>query len=133
MSRFIDLTGERFGRLVVLKRVANNKHEQSMWACKCDCGKEKIILGYHLKSGDTKSCGCLAREQLIQRSTKHGHHKNGKSSKIYAVWAEMIQRCTNPNHKAYHNYGGRGIKVCSRWKKFENFLKDMGISENGLT
>ncbi|KKM98992.1 hypothetical protein LCGC14_1152420 [marine sediment metagenome] len=127
----IDLVGQKFGRLVVLQFIDKNKWRSSFWLCRCDCGKEKIILGDSLKNGDTKSCGCLNIEKL----TKHGHcNKNGKSSEIYAIWQSMIQRCTNPNHKAYYNYGGRGITVCKRWKNsFENFFKDMGESPKGYS
>lgn len=123
MSVLIDLTGRKFGRLIVLKRVANSKYGKAMWLCKCDCGKEKIIFGYNLKNGHTKSCGCLKR--------KHGHKTRTKVSKTYNSWYSMIQRCTNPNDTAYHNYGGRGITVCKRWRKFANFLKDMGEVPKG--
>ncbi len=124
MSRCIDLTGERFGRLVVLKRVANNKHEQSMWACTCDCGKEKIMCGHDLKNSHTKSCGCLKKE--------HGHSARGEVSKTYTVWCSMIQRCINTNATGYHSYGGRGIIVCGSWlNSFENFLEDMGEVPEG--
>lgn len=128
MSKFIDLTGKQFGRLVVIHRICNNKRENIQWLCNCDCGKEKIIAGTSLKSGVTKSCGCLQKEITIKRLTKHSHTKNGQTSKTYSTWIDMIQRCTNPNSKDYHNYGGRGITVCKKWMKFENFLKDMGES-----
>ena len=118
----IDLIDKRFGRLVVLKRADNNKHGQLMWICLCSCGIEKIIRGNNLKSGDTKSCGCLHREIM----TQHAHCKNGEMSKTYESWHQMIQRCINPNHPSHSNYGGRGITVCERWEKFENFLEDMG-------
>ncbi len=124
MSRFIDLTGGRFGRLIVIKRVDNGKQGNPTWLCRCDCGKEKVIRGNDLKTGHTKSCGCL--------KIKHGHNTRAKGvSKTYKSWYAMIQRCTNPNDKAYHNYGGRGVKVCQRWKKFKNFLKDMGEVSEG--
>lgn len=122
MSKFIDLTGERFGRLVVLRYVGKNHRGRIQWLCECDCGNEKTIVGHRLKSSDTKSCGCLRMEQL----TKHGHSVRGKESKTYKSWENMIQRCTNPKNKRYQDYGGRGITVCKGWFKFENFLKDMG-------
>lgn len=123
MSKFIDLTGKRFERLLVIKKLGTNRWRNSYWLCRCDCGKEKIILGYNLKNGHTQSCGCLFKEG---NNTKHGHSTTIKVSKTYEAWAHIIQRCTNPNNKDYYNYGGRGIKVCKRWLKFENFLKDMG-------
>ena len=132
MPQFIDLTGQRFGRLIVIKQTDKNQWKNICWLCRCDCGKEKIIRGGHLKSGNTKSCGCLAKEQLIKRFTKHGHSIKTQVSKIYTVWQSMIQRCVNSNDTAYYNYGERGITVCKRWRNsFENFLKDMGKPPEG--
>ena len=125
MSKFIDLTGKRFGRLIVLRYVDKDRWRSSRWLCSCDCGKEKIIIGQSLKSGATKSCGCLHIEKTIERFTKHGHVKNGKISKTYIIWDSMISRCINPNNISYKNYGGRGITICKSWSKFGNFLEDM--------
>ena len=119
-----DLVGQKFGRLIVLKKKDKNKSGNYRWLCKCDCGKEKIIRGDNLKSGTTKSCGCLQKEKRM----KHGHHARDKTSKTYHSWQSMIQRCTNPKVHNYHNYGGRGITVCKRWLEFKNFLTDMGES-----
>ena len=121
-----NLIGQKFGRLLVIKKMDNNKWGSCRWLCVCDCGKEKIIRDSHLKSGHTKSCGCLHKEKLIKRLTKHGHNTRIKISKTYNSWLSMIQRCTNPKNKNYKHYGDRGIKVCNRWLKFENFLTDMG-------
>lgn len=126
MPKLIDLTTRRFGRLIVIQRVFDNRYEKPVWLCKCDCGKEKIIYGNSLRMGATQSCGCLQIEIVTHSNTKHGHSKNKKRSKIYSTWSDMIQRCTNPKDTGFHNYGGRGITVCKRWMKFENFLKDMG-------
>lgn len=123
-----DIVGQRFGRLLVIKRINNDKWGHAQWVCKCACGTEKIILGYNLNSGAIKSCGCLHNEG---NNTKHGHTKNNKFSKIYAAWRNMIQRCVDPNDKNYQHYGGRGIKVCKRWMKFKNFLEDMGEVPKG--
>jgi len=111
-----NITGKRFGRFIVIKPVGKNKWGKPQFLCKCDCVNEKIINGNNLITGNTKSCGCLL---------KHGHAKKGKKSKTYATWEHMVQRCNNPNHKRYKDYGGRGIKICKRWLKFENFLEDM--------
>lgn len=124
INKFINLTGKRFGKLIVIKHIEKDKYKHHKWLCLCDCGKEKFIRNDHLKNGDTKSCGCIQRE----RATKHGHYKNNKQSKEYRTWNHMIQRCSNPNFQYYKNYGGRGIKFCKHWLKFPNFLKDMGKS-----
>lgn len=127
MSKLIDLTEQRFGRLVVIKWVKKDKWRQSYWLCQCDCGKEKIVCGNDMKRGKTKSCGCLNIEKIIERFTTHGR----RYDKIYQIWSTMIQRCTNPNHIQWEDYGGRGITVCQRWMEFENFLEDMGECSNG--
>lgn len=115
-----DLTGQRFGRLTVLKYSHSNNGR--LWQCQCDCGVIKDIVGYELLSGKTKSCGCLKRERIIKRSTTHGKRKTPE----YDIWVAMRFRCNNPNDKSYPSYGGRGIKVCEDWQKFENFIRDMG-------
>lgn len=121
MATLVDLIGKRFGRLTVIEYARKNKWGKSLWLCICDDGNEIIVLGSSLKSGNTKSCGCLNIEKTKRRFTKHGHW----GDEIYKPWAAMIQRCTNPNHPGYMNWGGRGITVCERWMKFENFLEDM--------
>lgn len=117
MPKFIDLTGQKFGKLTVDKYKGKNKHNQSIWLCKCQCGNNKIIVGTSLRNGSTRSCGCLN----IGRIT-HGLSK----TLTYSSWKCMIKRCQNPNYKRYKDYRGRGITVCDRWLKFENFLEDMG-------
>jgi len=126
MSRFIDLTRKRFGRLVVINYGGKDRWNRAIWLCKCDCGKRTVVQSGNLRSGHTKSCGCLSIDKSTQRSTKHGHYKNSKMSPTYKTWSTMIQRCTNINSQKYPIYGGRGITVCKRWKKFSNFLEDMG-------
>lgn len=133
MGKFIDLTGQRFGRLTVVKRVENNKHGHAKWLCQCECGKHIIVCGYSLKNNNTKSCGCFKKISLYKKNYKHGHSCRKKTSKTYQVWEHMIRRCKNPNVKNYKNYGGRGIKVCEAWLKFENFLQDMGERPEGLS
>jgi len=136
MGKLIDLTGQKFGRLTVVERVDNANDGHARWLCQCDCGKEKNINGRELRCGDTRSCGCLKKELMIQRNIQkniHGHSSNGIISKVYQVWSGIIQRCNNPNNKRYKDYGGRGIRVCEAWLKFENFIKDMGEKPEGLT
>lgn len=118
-----DLAGRQFGRLTVLQ-MANTRTPAGRikWRVKCECGVEKDVQAMSLKRGDTTSCGCLHREGLIARSTKHGFSHASEYRSFYS----MINRCTNPNNQDYSRYGGRGIKVCERWQKFDNFLADMG-------
>lgn len=121
-DRIKDLVGKTFNRLEVMER-AENLNGQVMWLCKCNCGSETTVHGYALKSGNTKSCGCLHKEIV----TTHGETRNYSETSEYGTWRSMISRCEDNNNKAYDNYGGRGIKVCSRWlESFDNFLEDMG-------
>lgn len=113
-ARRIDLTGKRFASLVVLSFNGIAKSGDAIWNCQCDCGKLFIAKGTHIRKGDTSSCGCAR--------IKHG----GCDRPEYTIWEGMIQRCTNPNAKFYKYYGGRGIKVCDRWRDFQNFFNDMG-------
>lgn len=94
--------------------------------CRCDCGKVWEVDLNFIKLGKTKSCGCL-REELKSKPRSHGMCSRRNKATEYKIWASMIQRCTNKNEESYRNYGGRGITVCDRWRKFENFFEDMGI------
>src|SRR5919109_1779439 len=102
--RVRDLTGQRFGKLFV-ERHAGSTGRRALWLCLCDCGKEKVLIGKDLISGNTKSCGCL------QNAPIHGMAR----SKIYKVWRTMKARCLNPRNPAYKNYGGRGITIYEPW------------------
>lgn len=124
MTKFINLVGQKFGKLTVLKRTENAKNRAaSRWLCKCDCGKEKIIRSDSLRNGNTQSCGCFKSKG---NNYKHGHAKRKNVSRIYKIWKNIIMRCYNPKSQHYRIYGDRGIIVCERWLKFENFLEDMG-------
>ena len=116
----MNIIGQKFGRLEVIKRMPNSKTDKTRWLCKCNCGNTVIVVGSNLKSGNTKSCGCLHNELLVQSTkdakTTHGH----SNSRLYTIWSDMKQRCSNPNDKCYYLYGGRGICVCEEWKS--NFL-----------
>jgi hypothetical protein len=117
---FIDLTGQRFGKLTVVKRVLpNTKDRQPRWLCQCDCGGQETVRGGNLRSGNTQSCGCLI--------LKHNCAQKSRKTKEYKCWLSIKTRCYNKNRKCYKDYGARGIQVCDRWlNSFENFLKDMG-------
>lgn len=132
----IAMTGKRFGRLVVLTEAGRDPWRQIMWHCQCDCGCTANIRGYSLRSGATKSCGCLSSETTAARnvrSIKHGATTGEKFWPEYAIWRGMLTRCYNPRFKKYRLYGGRGIMVCDRWRfgeqgkhPFECFIEDVG-------
>ena len=118
MPKRIDLTGQRYGRLVAKKHIGLDRHRQTVWLWKCDCGNEKEILAYIVKTGRSKSCGCYNIDSAIRRSTKH----SGSKMKLYSVWNGMKDRCNNSNSTAYKYYGDRGIKVCEEWNDFMPFM-----------
>lgn len=126
MPKFIDRTGKRFGRLTVVG-VVQPYCKTNKWQCICDCGKVKEI---HVSNFcNTKSCGCLCAENLSKMRKTHGMAK----TRIYHIWCNMRRRCNDVKNQAYDRYGGRGITVCERWMKFENFLKDMGERPEGMS
>jgi hypothetical protein len=128
--KIIDLTSKRFGRLVALTlHPERSRFGEARWVCRCDCGGEGIVQGSSLRSGHSKSCGCLYKEMTAKRFTKHGLSR----SRAYARWHGMKTRCFNPRCRIYPYYGGRGIKVCERWLIFENFYADMGDPPPGLS
>ena len=129
MRKRVDMTGQKFGRLTVISRAENCKKGQTMWNCVCDCGEKTTTDRQELRRGRTTSCGCLGKERRREANLTHG--KCGIST--YRVWAAMKNRCTNPNNHSYRDYGGRGITVCERWDKFENFLADMGERTKDLS
>lgn len=117
--------GQQFGRWKVLSFSGRSKHGSRLYLCRCDCGEKRIIPSKNLRKGTSKSCGCLRKEL----STKHGHAR----SKTYKIWVGLSNRCNNPNNTHFSRYGARGIKVCKRWNKFENFLLDMGERPAGYS
>lgn len=111
-----------YGKLQVMKFSHVDKFRHKHYLCKCDCGKEKIININSLKTGNTKSCGCIQRESFKSIITKHDMSR----TRFFGILTHMKQRCYNINHKKYHNYGGRGITICDSWlNSFDNFKDDM--------
>jgi len=126
MGKKNDIAGQKFNRLTPLFKCGINRDRRILWKCRCECGNYTITSEKSLKNGNTQSCGCLQIERTKKANTKHGHSRRNKTTQIYSIWCGIIQRCNNQNHKKYKDYGGRGIKICKNWLKFENFLRDMG-------
>lgn len=127
-NKLIDMTGKRYGRLLVLGVAFIDKHKQRHWNCLCDCGTHAVVCGYQMRDGSSTSCGCYSRERS-REAAKHGM----SSSSTYVSWRSMIARCNNPRNKDFPKWGGRGISICDRWLVFENFLEDMGPRPEGKT
>lgn len=126
----IDLTGKRFGNLLVLSR-AESPSKQAAWLCRCDCGNETVVLGWNLRSGHTISCGCVHKTALKNglRSTHGMIH-----SRLYGIWEDMKSRCFNPNTPQFKYYGSRGITVCPEWKNDFQAFHDWAMSHgNAIT
>lgn len=138
MGKFIDLTGQRFGRLTFVSR-AKNKAEnygsvRAAWNCVCDCGEKRVVTSHDLRNGNTKSCGCYKNNVTSKRNvltkTTHGGH----GTRLYKIWCGMKDRCYCENVPYYKNYGGRGISVCDDWKDdfptFQKWAISHGYSDN---
>jgi hypothetical protein len=125
MSLLKDLTGQRFGKLLV-KSYAGYLSGSAGWLCECDCGRTKVIRSAGLRAGRSRSCGCALAQSISERLTQHGYTRGYQSQREHRIWSSMLTRCTNPNYIGFERYMGRGIRVCDRWLKFENFIADMG-------
>lgn len=121
MAKHKDLAGQVFGRLTALEYKGTDKGRLALWNCLCECGTKKVVKGSLLTRGRTKSCGCLNKELTTAARKTHGMSR----TPFYQVWNTMIMRCHNSNVKSFESYGARGIKVCERWRTFENFKTDM--------
>ena len=139
--KLVDLTGQRFGRLTVVERAGSAPAGRPLWNCRCACGGAVVVVGANLKNGNTRSCGCLRAEECgktgartaaansragTEKRVKHGHARAVNRHPLYSTWNSMKDRCRNPRNPKYRLYGGRGIRVCSRWEDFVAFLADMG-------
>lgn len=126
----LDLTGQRYGRLVVVKEVGRTARHLVIWRCRCDCGAYVTTNSSYLRTERRQSCGCL---KLEGNNFRHGHARKNALTPEFRSWRSMWQRCRDPNIGCFPYYGGRGITVCKRWRKFENFLADLGKRPNGKT
>lgn len=124
MGKRIDLTGQRFGRLVVLEFSGYDHNHKAKWNCQCDCGKQKVVRANELRSGKTQSCGCLHKQLLSVRVKKHG----GRGTRLFSIWKNMKARCYNPKNKKFVIYGGRGITVCEEWVNNYTAFRDWSLS-----
>lgn len=121
-----DLSGRRFGRLVVVKRAdecVGHSYGHSLWMCLCDCGNETYVYGSNLLQGKTKSCGCYHTEMIKAANSTHGESK----TRLHRIWAGMKERCYNTRASNYHNYGGRGISVCDEWRNSFSAFRDWAV------
>jgi hypothetical protein len=130
--RTINLIGRRFGCWLVLARAEHRSGGGAhiRWLCRCVCGTERAVLGYTLRYGQSRSCGCLQRENP---RLKHGHARRGKMSGAYRSWKAMRARCNNPSNGSYFRCGGQGIKDCECWKLFENFYAEVRDRPEGMS
>lgn len=134
MPSFIDLSGQRFGRLLVVRRAENHIKPDgkpvTKWECICDCGRQTRVSSGALKSksGPTESCGCLRLQRALETNISHGE----SGTREYQCWRGMMDRCYSPNNPNFRRYGLRGIAVCERWHDVRNFIADMGRCAPGL-
>lgn len=135
MSRLIDMTGQRIGRLTVIKRaddiVQPSGRRIAAWECACDCGNTVVVSGDCLRrTPPTRSCGCYNHDRQVELHTTH----NGTSTRLYGIWCAMKSRCYNPHNRSYKNYGGRGITMCELWRdsyeEFEAWAKQAGYEKD---
>lgn len=122
----MNIANQKFNKLIALEKVGKNESRANLWKCICECGEETVVPAYSLRSGHTKSCGCLQKEKakeqqkiLAKNCRKHGLGKH----QIYNAWVHLNERINNKNCSEYRNYGGRGISC--NWNTFEEFAKDM--------
>jgi len=127
MLQLIDLIGQRFGKWLVLKRANSSRAGQARWLCRCDCGREQIVQGGNLRNGTSGGCRSC---HISGKNTKHGQ----KGTRLYQTWQDIIRRCENPAREDFKYYGGRGIAVCSEWRKdfmvFRRWVLSHGYKES---
>jgi len=131
MSKIIDMVGKKYGRLTVISKAESAKYGQTQHLCRCDCGTERIFQSANIRNGVSLSCGCLRKEITASRNKEFKHTHGMCKSYEYKIWGGMITRCAL-DHPRNSSHFGRGIKVCKRWLKFENFISDMGLRPSRL-
>ena len=129
MNRFNDLTGMKFDRLTVIEQAGRTNDRHILWKCRCDCGNTTNVSSRDLKTGHTRSCGCLQKETVGNARLKHGD----RDARLYSVWKTMKKRCENENCKSFKWYGAKGVAVCTEWHDYTTFKKwaiQNGYDEN---
>lgn len=121
--RKINMVGDTFGRLTVISEAGRSNYGEAQWLCRCACGNQVVVRGSCLRSGNTNSCGCLQKERASNAIKKHGCSKN----RLYGIWVGIKSRCYNPHRWNYKNYGGRGIKVCDKWRNSYSEFRQWAI------
>lgn len=126
--KVLDLTNQKFARLTVVRRVENyvtpKGQKHARYLCRCDCGNEIVVIGHDLRTGNTKSCGCLKKETSVVVNTTHGM----ENTRLYRIWRGMKQRCFCESQVSFKNYGGRGITICDEWKNSFEAFRDWALS-----
>lgn len=131
MGKLVDMIGQKHGRLLVVERAGSTpvRPKQAKWKVICECGRETVVIGKDLRTGATKSCGCLRAEKGVINNLIHGK----SNTRTFRIWRRMRERCSNRRCTDWRHYGGRGIRVCERWQDFMTFLNDMGEAPSGAT
>ena len=128
--KFMDLTGQKYNRLTVLEYAGRDKYNRPLWKCKCDCGNIRIVNSHALRTGNTKSCGCLNIDRIKERNRVLKRTHGETNTKLFHVWSGIKTRCHNPHSINYHIYGQRGIKICDEWVNSYESFRDWAY-ENG--
>lgn len=129
MRPALNLSNQQIGNWTVLRCFGETSRHEKLWRCRCNCGHISVLTAAYIKAGLTRSCrSCRGR-----LSVTHGHTRHHQKSPTYKTWRAMMNRCHYPSQNNYRHYGGRGIRVCRRWRKFASFLADMGKRPKGKT
>jgi len=131
-NNFKDITGQKFGRLMVIRHVGRDKNNYALWECKCDCGNVIVTTGHNLRGGNTKSCGCSSRDRIREWNYTVKRKHGGRDTKLFHIWSGMKTRCYNPHAINYKDYGAKGVTICDEWltdfAKFRDWAMSNGYS-----